>query len=402
VADGFELTRELSLATPSKIVLLVLDGLGRLPHPITGATELESANTPNLDKLASQGSCGLTAPVGYGITAGSAPGHLALFGYDPVRFAIGRGILESLGIDFELFPSDIAARGNFCTLDENGFITDRRAGRISTDESAKLCKLIDDIQVDGVKFIVRPVKEHRFILVLRGINLSAALSDTDPQALNVVPKEVQPLSPSAQRTADVVSEFVVQARDRLKSKCPANMFLLRGFSAQPDLPSMADIYKLRCAAIASYPMYRGLAKVVGMDILQTGTTLADELGTLEANFLKYDFFFLHVKGCDAAGEDGDFARKVAVIEEVDRTLPRLLALQPDVLVIAGDHSTPATLKSHSWHEVPCLIASRFCRPDNLPKFGESYCSHGSLGHLYATSLMPLMMAHALKYTKFGA
>jgi 2,3-bisphosphoglycerate-independent phosphoglycerate mutase len=402
VADGFELMRELSLATPSKIVLMVLDGVGGLPYPETGLTELESAGTPNLDKLAFQGNCGLTTAVGPGITPGSAPGHLALFGYNPIRFPIGRGILEALGIDFELVPGDIAARGNFCTLDTNGLIVDRRAGRISTEQSAKLCELIDNLQVDGVHFIVRPVKEHRFIIVMRGANLDPGLSDTDPQALNLSPREVLPLWPAGRHSASALNEFITLARGKLKDSYPANMFLLRGFSAQPDFPKMPEIYKLRCGAIASYPMYRGLAKVVGMDVLQTGGTLADELETLEQHYREYDYFFLHVKGADAAGEDGDFIRKVKVFEEVDRTLPRLLSLHPDVVAFAGDHSTPATLSGHSWHEVPLLISSKYCRPDKFPKFGESFCGHGSLGRLPSTGLMPLLMAHALKFKKYGA
>lgn len=394
--------KELAITSPSKIVLLVIDGLGGLPREAGGTTELETAQTPHMDKLAASGNCGLVLTVGTGITPGSAPGHLGLFGYDPLAYTIGRGVLEALGMDFDLKPGDIAARGNFCTLDAGGLISDRRAGRISSDEGKKLCLLLDGIEIDGVKVIVQAVKEHRLIAVFRGAELREEVSDADPQQTGVAPKAVTALAPSAERTAVIVNKFLAEAAKRLAAHHPANMILLRGFSKRPDFPTMHDIYKMKSAAIASYPMYRGLAKVVGMDVLKTGPTLADELATLEQNYKAYDFFFLHVKGADAAGEDGDFARKVAVIEEVDRHLPRLLALNPDVLIITGDHSTPAAMSGHSWHPVPCLLNSRYCRPDRITKFGEAQCRLGGLGQISAVSLMPLAMAHALKLTKFGA
>jgi 2,3-bisphosphoglycerate-independent phosphoglycerate mutase len=327
---------------------------------------------------------------------------LGLFGYDPLVFTIGRGVLEALGIDFDMKPGDIASRGNFCTLDNNGMISDRRAGRISTEEGRDLCLLLDGIEIDGIRVMVQAVKEHRLVAVFRGENLREELSDADPQQLDVPPNEVCALAPGAERTARIVNRFIAQARERLAPHQPANMLLLRGFSMKPHFPSMKDIYKLRAAAIASYPMYRGLAKVVGMDVLKTGSTLSDELETLEQSYNNYNFFFLHIKGADAAGEDGNFKRKVTMIEDVDRALPRLLALKPDVFIVTGDHSTPATMAGHSWHPVPCLLQSAWCRPDRLIKFGESACRLGGLGQIPATSLMPLMMAHGLKLTKFGA
>ena len=399
---GLDLMKELSITSPAKIVLLVIDGLGGLPRDGSGKTELETAQTPSMDKLASRGNCGLLQTVGTGITPGSAPGHLGLFGYDPLVYTIGRGVLEALGMDFDLKPGDIAARGNFCTLDDKGMISDRRAGRISTEDAKHLCKLLDGIEIDGVRVIVQAVKEHRLVAVFRGEGLREELNDADPQQTGVPPKEVSALVPAAERTARIVNRFLMMVRERLASHHPANMVLLRGFSKKPDFPTMAVIYKLKAAAIASYPMYRGLAKVVGMDVLPTGPTLSDELATLEQNYDNYDFFFLHVKGADAAGEDGDFNRKVSIIEDVDRELPRLLALNPEVVIITGDHSTPAALAAHSWHPVPCLLHSAWCRPDGLAKFGESTCRQGGLGQIPATSLMPLAMAHALKLTKFGA
>jgi 2,3-bisphosphoglycerate-independent phosphoglycerate mutase len=398
----FNLIKEMALITPSKIVMLVIDGLGGLPHLESGKTELETAFTPNIDKLAAVGNCGLTQPVGEGITPGSAPGHLALFGYNPLTYSIGRGVLEALGIDFDLEPGDIVARGNFCTINKNGLITDRRAGRISTEDNIKICRLLDGMDIEGIKIIVRPVKEHRFIVVLRGGGLNPDLSDTDPQLLGIEPKTVRALCPEAELSTRIVNTFLSRVKNILASQYPANYLLLRGFSNRPGFPTLAEIYKLKPAAIASYPMYRGLAKVVGMTVLPTGSSIGDELKSLERYYADYDFFFIHVKGADAAGEDGDFARKILVIEEVDAVIPRLLKLKPEVLLIAGDHSTPAVLKGHSWHDVPCLLYSENCRPDGIIKFGESSCSRGSLGRLAATSLMPLAMAHALKFTKFGA
>lgn len=400
--DNLDLIKEISRPSPTKIVLLVIDGLGGLPDPETGKTELETANIPNLNQLAGKGICGLTDPVGVGITPGSAPGHLSLFGYDPVTCNIGRGILEAVGIDFELQPGDVAARGNFSTVDDKGLLTDRRAGRISTEKCAELCQLLNDGVIEGVKIIIRPVREHRFVVVFRGDGLVADVSESDPQQTGVAPKFIIALSPEAEKLAGVANQFVAQAQATLSGHHPANMILLRGFSRYPHLPSMGDIYKLKPAAIAVYPMYRGLAKLVGMAALKTGNTLEDEFVTLKKHYAEYDFFFMHVKGTDSAGEDGDFARKVRVLEQIDSALPELTGLEPDVIVVTGDHSTPAVLKEHSWHPVPLLLSSRWCRPDKVKKFSETDCLSGGIGRLSATQVMPLAMANALKLTKFGA
>jgi 2,3-bisphosphoglycerate-independent phosphoglycerate mutase len=400
--DSLELIRGLSRPSPSKIVLLVIDGLGGLPHPKTGKTELETANTPNLDKLAAGGICGLTDPIGPGITPGSTPGHLALFGYDPLKFNIGRGVVEAVGINFNLKPGDIAARGNFCTVDKEGLITDRRAGRISTEKCAELCQLLGGLVIDGVKLSVLPVREHRFVVVFQGKELRAEVSDSDPQRAGVVPKAVTALNPQADQMAVVANRFVEQAKIILAKHQPANMLLLRGFSQRPKLPTMPEVYRLKPAAIAAYPMYRGLAKLVGMQVLNTGMTIAEEMATLKENYNAYDFFFLHIKGTDSAGEDGDFERKVKIIEEADKSLPVLTGLKPEVIVVTGDHSTPATLKGHSWHPLPIVLNSERCRPDRVGEFTESACISGGLGRFPATQIMPLAMAHALKLAKFGA
>ena len=399
---NFELIKPIARSSPTRIVLLVIDGLGGLPDPSTGKTELETANTPNLDRLAPRGTCGLIDPVSPGITPGSAPGHLGLFGYDPLTGNIGRGVLEAVGIDFDLQTGDVAARGNFCTVDQTGLLTDRRAGRISTEKCAELCQLLDGLVIENVTVIVQPVREHRFVVVLRGDNLSPEVTDSDPQQLGVAPAAITALSPAADRTASIANQFAAQAKATLAEQSLANMVLLRGFSQRPDIPSMSEIYQLKPAAIASYPMYRGLARLVGMDVLETGTSIENEFETLTRNYANYDFFFLHVKGADSAGEDGDFARKVKVIEEVDSVLPQLTSLQPDVIVVTGDHSTPALLKSHSWHPVPMLLYSEWCRPDTVSQFSEPACILGGLGRFPAAQIMPLAMANALKLTKFGA
>jgi 2,3-bisphosphoglycerate-independent phosphoglycerate mutase len=347
-------------------------------------------------------------PVGPGITPGSGPGHLALLGYDPLRFIIGRGVLEALGIDFDLGPSDVAGRGNFCTLDDQGKVTDRRAGRISTDTCARLTSLLRDrIRLPGVELFVEPVKEHRFVLVLRGKGLGGDVSESDPQQVGAAPLKISPVPnasdhASSQRTADLVNEFSAQARRILSGEPSANMVLLRGLDKRPAIPTIGDVYRLRAAAIAVYPMYRGLAKLVGMTALTSGTRLADEFDTLEKAWPDYDFFYLHFKYTDSRGEDGDFSAKVAMVEEFDQYVPRVMALRPDVVVVTGDHSTPAVLKGHSWHPVPSLVHSHYCRCEGTIKFGERACARGTLGTFPAVDLMPLAMANALRLAKYGA
>jgi 2,3-bisphosphoglycerate-independent phosphoglycerate mutase len=400
--DTLDLMRELSIEAKTKILLLVLDGLGGLPMSPDGLTELEAARTPNLDGLAKRSICGLSTPIAAGISPGSGPGHLALFGYDPLKYEIGRGVLEALGIGFALRPDDIAARGNFCTLDVQGLITDRRAGRIPTEVGARLCAKLRQIRLPGVEVFVEPVQEYRFLLVLRGEGLHDGLTETDPQQLGKPPLPVKPLRPEATQTADLLNRWMAEARRLLADEHPANGCNLRGIAKDPGLPKMPEVYKLRCGAIATYPMYRGVAKLAGMDVLETGETIEDEVKTLKQHWTNYDFFFFHIKKTDSRGEDGDFDAKVKVIEHFDELLPAILALQPDVILITGDHSTPAALKSHSWHELPVLLAARYIRPDSVTQFGERPCMAGGLGHIHHTDLIPLAMAHAGRFTKFGA
>jgi 2,3-bisphosphoglycerate-independent phosphoglycerate mutase len=387
----------------TKIVLLVLDGVGGLPREPGGLTELEAAHTPNLDNLAARGICGLQQPVGPGITPGSGPGHLALFGYDPIQYQVGRGVLSALGIDFKLTSQDVAARGNFGTIDGEGRVVDRRAGRIPTEKNKELCALLREIELPGVELFIETVKEYRLLLVLRGEGLSGEITDTDPQEIGEKPLEPEPLSSEAEKTARLVREFSDQTREILADHHPANAVLLRGFSKRPHWPQVEDAFGLKAAAIAAYPMYRGVAQLVGMEVLDAGEAVEEEFDVLENCWHDSDFFFLHVKRMDSAGEDGDFERKVALIEEVDTQVPRLLELGPNVLIVTGDHSTPSLLKSHSWHPVPVILCSRYCRADEVDRFGERACINGGLGPwIPAVDLMPLALANALRLEKFGA
>jgi 2,3-bisphosphoglycerate-independent phosphoglycerate mutase len=400
---SFEVLRELHIPAETKIVMLVMDGLGGLPLQAGGKTELETARTPNMDRLASEGICGLSVPVAAGITPGSGPSHLALFGYDPFRYEIGRGVLEALGIGFELGPDDLAARGNFCTVDEEGRITDRRAGRIPTEKCAELVEKLRAIRLPGVEVFVEPVKDYRFVLVLRGQGLSDKLTETDPQQVGKKPLPVTALSPEAERTAQLLNTWITEAAKILAGERPANMLTLRGLAKNPGLPPMSEVYGLRAAAIATYPMYRGVSRLVGMTVLEVGgETLEDEVAALRRHWADFDFFYVHVKKTDSAGEDGDFQRKVEIIEHVDTLIPDIMALNPDVVIITGDHSTPALLRSHSWHPVPTILWSRVCRADAVREFGETACSQGGLGVFPATDLMPLALANAGRLTKFGA
>ncbi len=399
----FDFLRPLVVPAQTKIALVVMDGLGGLPLEPDGKTELETARTPNLDALAAKSILGLADPVAPGITPGSGPGHLGIFGYDPMRYEIGRGVLEALGIDFDLGPNDVAARGNFCSVDAQGHLTDRRAGRIATELNRELVKLLRSIKLPGVEIFVETVKDYRFVLVLRGQGLGDGLTETDPQRVGVPPLPVQASRPDSERAAQLANEFVAQARELLADRHPANMVLLRGWAKHPAMPTFKDVYGLNAAAIAVYPMYRGLGKLLGMNTLPVpGESIADEFTVLEKNWNAYDFFYLHVKKTDSSGEDGNFDAKVHVIEELDGQLPRLMALNPDVVLVGGDHSTPSLLKSHSWHSVPILLYSRYCRPDGIAEYGEHACARGGLGHLRSKELMPIALANAQRLTKFGA
>jgi 2,3-bisphosphoglycerate-independent phosphoglycerate mutase len=397
-----QLVRELKTENNSKIVLLVADGLGGLPLAPGGPTELEAAKKPNLDALAKIGTLGSSIPILPGITPGSGPGHLGLFGYDPLKYVIGRGALEATGVGFKLTAKDVAVRCNFVTLDAAGNITDRRAGRIPSEESGPLAIRLREIEIPGVEIFVEPVKEHRFCVIFRGDNLGGNVADTDPQKTGVPPLDPHPHDAGSQRTAQIAKQFVAQAQKLLAGQPKANGLTMRGFANAPALPSYEDVYGLKAAAIAVYPMYKGLAQLVGMELVGKPATLAEEIDVLEKEWNNYDFFFIHFKYTDSRGEDGNFAEKVKMIEQFDAIVPRVTALKPTVLAVTGDHSTPAKMKGHSWHAVPVLIAGQNVRTDACQTFGETECLKGGLGHFQAMYLMPLLMAHADRLGKYGA
>lgn len=404
LTPGQALVHGLLERAETKIVLVVMDGLGGLPMEPGGKTELEAAATPNLDRLAAEGTVGLSTPVAPGITPGSGVGHLALFGYDPVAHPVGRGILEALGIGMEMAAGDVAVRGNFCTLAGDGTVADRRAGRISTDECRRLVeKLRAAVRVDGVELTLEPVRDYRMAVRFRGAGLGDRVNDTDPLETGLRPVAPQGEDEPSRRTARAAADLLAQVREVLRDEHPANFLLLRGFSALPHFPPFAEAYGVSPAALALYPTYRGLARLVGMEVIDAGNTLQEQLAALEKSWGDHDFFFFHHKPTDSSGEDGDFARKAKAIEQLDAALPSILALNPDVVAVTGDHSTPARMKSHSFHSVPLLLwAPASVRPDEVTEFGERPCIRGGLGHLLAKDLMPVILAHAHRLKKYGA
>jgi 2,3-bisphosphoglycerate-independent phosphoglycerate mutase len=401
-----EIWKDLIIKNNSKIVFLIMDGLGGLPMPGGDKTELETAKTPNFDRYVKEGIAGLLDPIYPGFTPGSGPAHLALFGYEPVEYNIGRGVLSALGVDFELTGRDVAARLNFCTIDKEGKVTDRRAGRISTEVNQKLCeKIKNKVKLSGgMEYFLQTESEHRAVFVLRGDGLGGSLNDTDPQETGKKPFDPQGEDEFSKKTAKYVAEFLKQVKEVLKDDHPANFILARGFAKHEVFPSMEERYGLRSVAIAQYPMYRGLARLVGMTVLPVPKDFDEMYQQLKDNYQKYDFFFIHFKKTDSYGEDGNFENKVKVIESVDQWSAKLRELNPEVLVVTGDHSTPALLKSHSWHPVPALLWSSqgYARPDEVTAFGERDCMRGYLGRMPMKNILLIAMANAGRFKKFGA
>jgi 2,3-bisphosphoglycerate-independent phosphoglycerate mutase len=394
--------KELLHHNDKKIVLLVIDGLGGLPAKKGGKTELETARTPNLDALAAEAECGLHLPVGFGITPGSAPGHLALFGYQPTDYPVGRGVVAAMGIAFPMRAGDVAARLNFATRDEHGRITDRRAGRIPTETCSRLCDVLGAVRIPGIEMFVRPVRDYRAVAVFRGEGLSDHVEDTDPQATGVEAFDPRPTSEKGAKTAEVAKEFVRQSLTLLRDHSPANAILMRGFAELPRIPSMAERFGLHPVAMAVYPDYKGVSRLVGMDVIDGLRDLNDQAEALKQYWDQYDFFFVHHKYADSKGEDGDFQAKAAEIEKVDALLPQVLARRPDVLIVTGDHSTPAVMKSHSHHPIPFLVHGRNTRPDDVAEFGERPCAKGMWGIIPGAMLIQLALAYADKLIKYGA
>ena len=389
----------LATGTGSRILLVVIDGLGGLADQEHG-TELEEAATPNLDRLAAEGVTGLLEPVGPGITPGSGPGHLALFGYDPLEFVLGRGALSAAGLDVELHPGDVAARGNFCTLDADGAVVDRRAGRISDEDARRVVARLS-AAVPGVEF--HHEKGHRLLVVFRGEGLDPRIGDTDPQATGVPPLAPRPLDAAAAPTAELVATKLADVQRVLADEPAANGLLLRGFDTHRELPRFRDRTGLRAAAVAIYPMYRGIARLLGFEVLGPPTDLTDQVRLLEKHREDADYFFVHVKDADAAGEDGDRAAKIAAIERVDRAIPDLVdALEPGVTAVTGDHATPSQMAAHSWHPVPVVVHGPRCGRDDTDRFGERWCRAGGLGARPSMELLPILMANAGHLAKYGA
>jgi 2,3-bisphosphoglycerate-independent phosphoglycerate mutase len=397
-----ELLSSLAKESDRRILLLVLDGVGGLP--VQGKTELETARTPNLDSLARRASCGLSIPILPGVSPGSGPAHLALFGLDPLIFEIDRGALEVYGVGKTLSAGQIGARGNFCKTDKNGVVTDRRAGRLATDENARLCAYLNGIikRVDDVAVEFVPGKEHRFVLILTGKGMNAELSDTDPHENMKHYAQCTAASEAAQKSASVVNSLMDMVTKALASEKEATGIILRGFSGKPEMETLGHYYKLKCACIATYPMYRGIASLLGMDVIQCGDSLSSQMDALKGSFGKYDFIYFHYKMTDMAGEDGDFKKKVRFIEEFDAALDGISGLKPDVLVVTGDHSTPSSMKKHSWHPNPFMLISENARMDAAERFTERECARGCLGVFEAKYAMGLMLAHADRLEKYGA
>ena len=396
---------ELAEPDGGSIVYVIMDGVGGLPYPDRDGTALEAAHTPNLDRLAGESSCGLLEMVGPGITPGSGPGHLALFGYDPLKYDLGRGVLSALGIDFDLHEGDVAARINFATIDEDGNIVDRRAGRIDTETNRALCeKLREGIALEGdVELFVYTVSEHRAVVVLRGPGLEAALDDTDPQKTGVPPLDPHAADGGSKKTERAIRSFIDSSRELLAGEKRANMVLLRGFEKYGPFPSLEERFKLRGLCIAEYPMYRGIARLLGMDVHSPPSGIKASFEALESSWsLDYDLYFLHIKKTDSYGENGDFDAKVGVIEEVDALIGKAVDLDPDVLVVTADHSTPALMKAHSWHPVPVMIRARLARGDMVERFNEISCVNGTLGLGPGVHLIGLALAHAGRLRKYGA
>ena len=402
--NSLDLVSRLQRPSGEKIILLVLDGLGGLPMEVGGNTELEAAATPNLDKLALEGTTGQTIPISIGITPGSGPAHLAMFGYDPLKFDVGRGVLEATGVGMQINKGDVAARGNFCTLDDDGLITDRRAGRIPTEAALPIVERLQSIEIPGFAFEIQHVREYRFAIVARGSGLEPDLADTDPQQVGLAPREVSPEEDQSRLSAELFNQWIEASKPLLAGDSAANGLTLRGFSTNPELPQFQSIYGLNAACVAVYPMYKGVSSLVGMEVLEfDGDRPEDEFSALGASWDDFDFAFVHIKATDSRGEDGDFEGKAAVIEAVDRHLGLLMDLNPAVIAVTGDHSTPSRMRSHSWHPVPLLLwALDTVRPDDSQAFGELECARGGLGTIPAKSLMALLLSHAGRLNKFGA
>ncbi len=397
------LPREWAQNDGGSIVLLVMDGVGDIPDD-RGRTPLEAARTPNLDRIARKASLGRTIPIAPGVTAGSVAGHLALLGYDPMAVKIGRGPIDALGVGVDLQPGDVVMRGNFATV-KDGIVIDRRAGRLPGDTAAELCFALNAklrFKFEGIETQIAQTAEHRFVLHLRGNNLSPQITDTDPGQNGLPAKPCRANAPQAARTAEIVNIVAKAAADFLMIN-RANAILLRGAGARPHLASFNDHYGLNAMAVATYPTYRGIAAACGMELYPMMPSDAHDAINFAVSALqgpnKHQFIFIHYKNTDTAGEDGNFDAKVAAIEHLDAALKPLVDQPPDVLVVAGDHPTPVAMRGHSWHPVPLMIASKWTPGGKNQRYTERQCADGELGTIKATDVMALAMGHAKRLRK---
>ncbi|MBN1662600.1 MAG: 2,3-bisphosphoglycerate-independent phosphoglycerate mutase [Deltaproteobacteria bacterium] len=395
---------KLIIGNSTKIVFLIMDGLGGLPIKADGPTELEAAQTPYLDELAAASVCGLLDPIGYGITPGSGPAHFALFGYDPIENNCGRGLLTAAGVNFPMTDKDLFIRANFATMDAGGLIIDRRAGRIDTETNRRIClKLRGNVKLsENIEVFFETEREHRALIALRGDGLNENIEETDPQATGKPLVQARALVPEAQKAARAIAELTEKVKAALADEPKANTILLRGYAKHRTYPSLTERFGLKAMGIANYPMYRGIAKLLGMTVAEETNSIEEEFAVLEKTYQNCDFFFVHIKPTDSRGEDGNFDAKVEAIEMIDRMIPIITDLNPDVLVVTGDHSTPAALAAHSWHPVPVLLSAKTCRPDRVKSFGERDCLFGGLGRMPTAALMGVALAHAGRLAKFGA
>jgi len=401
----------------AKALLLICDGLGDRPS-IEGKTPLQAANTPYLDEISKEGINGLMDTISPGIVPGSDTAHLAILGYDPYKYYPGRGVFEALGADMELCEGDVAFRANFATVDDKMRIIDRRAGRKGSKD---LAEALNGLEIDHTKIKFTNTTEHRCALVLKGENLSKAVSDVDTHEAGSEVKKCVPLEEGEKelKTANIVNEFVSQSYDilnehpvnkerRERGELPANIILLRGAGSYGEVSAMKDRFGFGAACIAGASLYKGVAKYLGMVVVpvEGATGIADTNlnnkaeATLHA-LEKHDFVFLHVKATDSMGHDGDFEGKKYMISRIDKELVARIKDVDAYITVTADHSTPVSIKRHSSDPVPIVIKGEGVRKDGITKFDEVSAASGGLGRIRGVDLMPILSDFMGFYTMFG-
>ena len=404
-----------------KTFFVICDGLGDRPIPKLGRkTPLEYAKTPNLDAIARRGIIGAMNTIDIGVRPGSDTAHMAIFGYDPHVYYTGRGPFETAGLRMEHKDGDICFRVNMGTVDDTLHIIDRRAGRIG--DTSAFARELNGMKIDGVEFFVKAGTGYRMGMIMRGKKLSTHITDIDPGHVGkgVRMCEATDDTSEAKRTAKILNTFVSRAHkllkrmpvniDRQKNGLPqANYLLVRGAGVYPKLPRFFDKYGLRAACFAGAGLYKGIARLIGMDVVHvpgaTGkpdSNIRAKVETAIKHRKDYDFFFIHFKGADSCGEDGDVEGKIAYIEKIDDAVAPLLKLKNSLVVITADHSTPCTIKSHSADDVPIVIMGDEVRDDDVHEFSERTCAKGRMGHIKGMHVMPIILDLMGIAEKFGA